>query len=83
MFIPFVQVRHREDNVAIADLNISVNYENQDDVEDARDNEIYDVNKIVTSMLISALKPRLTAIAVFPYTTECSPCSITFPGALT
>lgn len=26
-------------------------------------------------------KPRLVARAVFPYTTACSPCKITFPGA--
>lgn len=32
-------------------------------------------------MTIELLSPRLTATAVFPYTTECSPWRITFPGA--
>lgn len=37
----------------------------------------------LTFITIELLIPRLTAIAVFPYTTACSPWRITFPGAET
>lgn len=36
---------------------------------------------MITLITIELLNPRLTATAVFPYTTECSPCRITLPGA--
>lgn len=36
---------------------------------------------MITLITIELLSPKLTATAVFPYTTECSPCRITFPGA--